>query len=75
MATIREQLQSAMVDDLVTADQVALICKYSTPTILRKAKKGEIPGVVRFGNSVRFRRVVVFWWMRHNKKGSHLNED
>lgn len=60
--TIREQIEQAKVAELLTVRQLALLSQYTPLTIWRKAKRGEIPGMVRYGRSIRFVRVVALAW-------------
>ena len=60
--TIREQIELAKAQDLLTVEQLALLTQYNPQTIYRKAAKGEIPGVVRFGRGIRFVRTVALAW-------------
>lgn len=62
MSTIRERLNVAREQELLTVEQVALLSQYNPQTIYRKAQKGEIPGMVRYGRGIRFRRSVVLGW-------------
>lgn len=64
--TIREQIQHAKQQELLTVEQVALLAQYNPQTVYRKAKKGEIPGLVRFGRGIRFVRVRVLQWVTRN---------
>ncbi len=56
--TIRERIDSARSQEYLTVEQLALLIQYSPQTIYRKAKRGDIPGVIRFGRSLRFHRVI-----------------
>lgn len=60
--TIREQLEQAKTAEFLTVRQLALLSQYAPLTIWRKVKRGEIPGVVRYGRSIRFNRVVALAW-------------
>jgi len=60
--TIREQLERAKTAELITVEQLALLTQYNPQTIYRKASKGEIPGIVRFGKGIRFHRIVALQW-------------
>jgi len=59
---IRERIADAKEQELLTVDQLALLTQYSPQTIYKKAAKGEIPGVIRFGRGIRFMRVVALAW-------------
>jgi predicted DNA-binding transcriptional regulator AlpA len=43
-----------MMEDLISAFDVACVMGYSTETIIRRARAGRIPGAVFLGRSVRF---------------------
>ncbi len=60
--TIREQIEAAKRAELITVQQLALLSQYDPQTIYRKAQRGEIPGVVRYGRTIRFVRVVAMEW-------------
>lgn len=60
--TIRERIDEARVQELLTVEQMALLTQLKEQTIYRKAKKGDIPGVVRLGRTLRFHRVVALRW-------------
>lgn len=60
--TIREQLERARTREFVTVAQLALLTQYNPQTIYRKAQRGEIPGIVRWGRRIRFVRVVALGW-------------
>ena len=60
--TIRDQINSARAQELLTVNQLALLAQYDPQTIYRKAKKGEIPGIVHFGRGIRFLRTAVLTW-------------
>lgn len=62
--TIKQQLEQAKTAELLTVRQLALLSQYAPITIWRKAKKGEIPGMVRYGRSIRFVRTVALSWQR-----------
>lgn len=62
MSTINEQRAEAKAQELLTVEQVSLLTQLHEQTIYRKIRKGEIPGVVRFGRTVRFVKVVVLGW-------------
>ena len=60
---IREQIEEAKQQELLTVLQVALLSQYNQQTIYRKVWAGQIPGVVRFGRGIRFQRDVVLPWI------------
>jgi len=70
--TIREEIEAAKSAELITVKQLALLAQYDPQTIYRKAKKGEIPGLVRFGLGIRFRRVIVLGWARQSQEQRDL---
>lgn len=63
--TIREELEAAKSAEFITVNQLALMSQYDPQTIYRKAKRGEIPGLVRYGRSIRFKRTVALAWGQH----------
>ena len=60
--TIRERIEHAKQQELLTVEQVALLSQYDPQTIYRKVWTKKIPGVVRFGRGIRFHRDVVLAW-------------
>ena len=64
MKTIQERIEVARVQEFLTVEELALLIRLNPQTIYRKAKKGDIPGVVRFGRSIRFIRVSALAWGR-----------
>ncbi len=62
--TIREQIEAAKSAELITVQQLALLSQYDPQTIYRKAQKGEIPGMVRYGRGIRFVRIVALGFVR-----------
>jgi excisionase family DNA binding protein len=62
MSTIRERIAEAKAAEMLTVEQVALLTQYDPNTIYRKARKGEIPGMVRYGRGIRFIRIIVLQW-------------
>lgn len=65
--TIREQIDYAKQQEFLTVEQVALIAQYDPQTVYRKAQRGEIPGLKRFGRSLRFKSAVVFAWASRSR--------
>ena len=63
--TIRERIEHAKQQELLTVEQVALLSQYDPQTIYRKVWSGQIPGVVRFGRGIRFHRDEVLPWATH----------
>lgn len=70
--TIREQLEAAKTSEYLTVRQVALLTQYNEQTVYRKAWRNEIPGVVRFGRSMRFVRVQIMPWTLANREKRDL---
>ena len=66
--TIREQIEYAKAQELLTVEQLALLSQYHPQTIYRKAEKGEIPGMVRYGRGIRFRCAVALAWSRRSRE-------
>ncbi len=64
MATIRERLTTANQQELLTVEEVALLTRYDPQTIYRKVWARKIPGVIRFGRGIRFRRDVILGWTK-----------
>lgn len=62
MSTIRERIAEAKQQELLTVEQVALLAQYTPVTVYRKVKDGTIPGVIRFGRTIRFHRDVILAW-------------
>jgi len=62
--TIREELEAAKSAELLTVRQLAILAQYNEQTIYRKLKKGQIPGIVRWGRAIRFNRTVALAWTR-----------
>jgi len=58
-------------DELITVKEVAALLKYDPNTIYRKARKGEIPGLRRFGGGIRFVKSVVIGW----RERRHIDRD
>ena len=65
--TIKEELEAAKSSELITVNQLALMSQYDPQTIYRKAQRGEIPGMVRYGRTIRFVRVVALAWGRKSE--------
>jgi excisionase family DNA binding protein len=47
----------------ITADEIAYRTGWHLMTVYRKAKSGQIPGVTRLGNSLRFKWSEVEAWL------------
>lgn len=62
MTTIRERIQLARAQELLTVEQAALLSQYNPQTIYRKAQRGQVPGMVRFGRGIRFQRSIFLGW-------------
>lgn len=68
--TITEQIANAKVQELLTVEQFALLAQFAPKTVYKKVERGEIPGVVRFGRVIRFRKIVALAWVvNHPKHG------
>jgi excisionase family DNA binding protein len=52
---------------LVSALEVAYRAGLHPATIYRKASKGEIPGLVKLGKTVRFKESAVELWLKGDK--------
>lgn len=65
--TIREEIEAAKSAELITVNQLALLSQYDPQTIYRKYKRGEIPGVVKYGRSIRFKRTVALAWSKNSQ--------
>ena len=46
--------------ELITVKEAAAILRYDEDTVWRKIRKGEIPGVVHHGRSIRIDRTALF---------------
>jgi predicted DNA-binding transcriptional regulator AlpA len=60
--TIRERIELAKQQELLTVEQVALLSQYDPQTIYRKVWAHQIPGVLRLGRGIRFRREAILPW-------------
>ncbi len=49
--------------DFLEAEEVAALLRIDRKTVYEAAKRDEIPGVVRLGRVLRFRRDAVLAWM------------
>jgi len=58
-----------MAEQLLSAQEVSRRVKWNLITVYTKAKAGMIPGVVRFGKSVRFRESVIEGWLSKGDRG------
>jgi excisionase family DNA binding protein len=66
---IREQIVEARSQEMLTVEQVALLTQYAPDTIYRKAKRGEIPGMCRYGRGIRFIKILVLQWnVEHTRR-------
>ena len=70
--TIKEEIEAAKAAELITVNQLALLSQYDPQTIYRKAKKNQIPGIVRYGRAIRFVRVVALAWGRRAEMARDL---
>lgn len=66
--TIREELDAAKSAELITVNQVALLSQYDPQTIYRKAKRGEIPGLIRWGRGIRFNKLAILGWVKRSQE-------
>jgi excisionase family DNA binding protein len=48
---------------VLTADELAALLRLDRKTVYAMIKRGEIPGVRRFGRAVRILRVTVLQWL------------
>lgn len=62
MMTIKERVERAKAAEFLTVEDVALLWRFSPKTIYNKASRGEIPGRVKFGRALRFKRTVIVKW-------------
>lgn len=62
MASIREQIDKAKQQELLTVGQLALLSEYDPQTIYRKVWAEKIPGIVRFGRVIRFHSAEALPW-------------
>lgn len=60
--TIRERIELAKQQELLTVEQVALLSQYDPQTIYRKVWAKKIPGVVHLGRGIRFQRDMILPW-------------
>ncbi len=63
--SIRERIELAKQQELLTVQQVALLSQYDPQTIYRKVWAEKIPGVLRFGRGIRFHRDEILPWAAH----------
>lgn len=68
--TIHEQLDRANSSETITVTEFGLLARYQPQTVYRKIKRGEIPGVVRFGRSIRIVRAVALRWVERRRPGN-----
>ena len=57
--TIKERIEQAKQKEFLSVEEVSLLLTIHPVTIYKKAMKNQVPGMVRFGRTPRFRRVVV----------------
>lgn len=57
--TIKERIEQAKQKEFLSVEEVSLLLTIHPVTIYKKAMKNEVPGMVRFGKTLRFRRAVV----------------
>ncbi len=51
---------------LLTADELAELLRTSRPVVYEMASLGQIPGVIRIGRRVRFRRDSILRWLKES---------
>jgi excisionase family DNA binding protein len=56
MATIKEQIERARMEDYLTVSQFALLTQVNPKTIYRLIEAGKLLGVVRFGRALRIHK-------------------
>jgi excisionase family DNA binding protein len=49
--------------EFLKADEVAQLLRVDRKTIYEAARRGEVPGAIRIGRSLRFRRDAVLGWL------------
>jgi excisionase family DNA binding protein len=54
--TIRERIEQAKMREWITVEEFALLLGYDPQTVWRKVRRGDIPGVVRHGRTIRINR-------------------
>jgi excisionase family DNA binding protein len=58
-----------MAENLLLAEEVADLARYHLMTVYKKARAGEIPGVVKHGRSLRFRESAIEAWLESLEQG------
>ncbi len=53
----------SVLPDFLKAEEVAALLRIDRKTVYEAAKRHEIPGVIRLGRVLRFRRDAVLAWM------------
>ncbi len=68
--TIKERIEQAKQKEFISVEEVSLLLSIHPVTIYKKAAKNEVPGMVRVGRTLRFRRVVVLrsWGDREDRR-------
>jgi excisionase family DNA binding protein len=73
--TIQDRIREAKENEFVTVEQLALLLQYQPNTIYRWVRAGKIPGVRRFGRSIRFNRAVALSWnINQSRRARPLSE-
>lgn len=49
--------------DILKAEEVAQLLRINRKTLYEAVQRGEVPGVIRIGRSLRFRRYAVLMWL------------
>ncbi len=62
--TIAKMAKRRDLDILLTAGEVAQLLRTTRRAVYSRVQRGEIPGVVRVGRSLRFQRAAVLQWLR-----------
>jgi hypothetical protein len=65
---IRDQIATAKQQEQITVEQFALLAQLHPQTVYRKIDRSEIPGVVRYGRTIRLIRVVACGWLQERQR-------
>lgn len=57
-------------DDIINVIELMRLTGYSRQTIYQKNHNGEIPGVIKFGRFIRFRRSIIISWIENYAQSS-----
>jgi excisionase family DNA binding protein len=52
---------------ILKADEVAELLRINRKTLYEAVQRGELPGVIRIGRSLRFRRDDVLMWLSNDR--------